>query len=284
MRRASTGVRCRTPAATSRSTPTAMSRSTAGRRARSRRRSASSPERPKESSTARPKTGRPAQRRRNLDPPQRIDHRRWPRRGLRGDRCRLDVELGRRRFVHGARNGAIGGSAGYDRVETGGMVAERFEAGAYAAGYGSRVEAGVSHTSVTTPEGSYSEWDANGSLSVPGLGDIVGDTGELGAGGRTTGCAAGPRPVAQPGRRQWTDVDPRRGRSRVRTGAGRHADAGPRARRRRRRRVRSERSPPPTTSRRASTTCSAIWADRPDADQTTTDTERRTGSWAGSTS
>ena len=55
--------------------------------------------------------------------------------------------------------GTVGGSAGYDRVEAGDMVAERYTADGYAAGYGGRIEAGVTHTSVTTPDGSTSEWD-----------------------------------------------------------------------------------------------------------------------------
>ena len=72
--------------------------------------------------------------------------------------------------------GTVGGSAGYDRVEAGDMVAERYTADGYAAGYGGRIEAGVTHTSATTPDGSTSEWDTRGGVSLPLLGDVLGDT------------------------------------------------------------------------------------------------------------
>lgn len=65
--------------------------------------------------------------------------------------------------------GTVGGSLGYDRLEVGDVVAERFEAGAYASGYGAHVEVGVHGERVTTPAGSTSEWDASGDVSVPGL-------------------------------------------------------------------------------------------------------------------
>jgi hypothetical protein len=64
--------------------------------------------------------------------------------------------------------GTVGGSLGYDRIDHDGIVAERFEAGAFAEGYGVRVDAGVEHTSVTTPTGSVSTWDTSVDLSKAG--------------------------------------------------------------------------------------------------------------------
>ncbi len=72
--------------------------------------------------------------------------------------------------------GTVGGSFGYERVEAGGVLAQQYDADAYATGYGVRVEAGVSHTSVTTAEGSTSDWDTRGGVSVPVLGDVFGET------------------------------------------------------------------------------------------------------------
>ena len=64
--------------------------------------------------------------------------------------------------------GTVGGSLGYDRIEHDGVVAERFEAGGFAEGYGVRVDAGVEHTSVTTPTSSVSTWDTSVDLSAAG--------------------------------------------------------------------------------------------------------------------
>jgi hypothetical protein len=66
--------------------------------------------------------------------------------------------------------GTVGGSLGYDRLETGGIVVEQFEAEAYASGYGVKVDAGVEYASVSTPEGSASSWDVSGDLSSAPVG------------------------------------------------------------------------------------------------------------------
>jgi hypothetical protein len=51
-----------------------------------------------------------------------------------------------------------------------------WDAAGSATGYGVHVEAGVSHTSMSGPDGSYSEWDAGAGVAVQGIGDVVGDT------------------------------------------------------------------------------------------------------------
>jgi hypothetical protein len=68
----------------------------------------------------------------------------------------------------------VGGSVGYDRIDQGGVLAERFEAGAYASAHGGRVEAGFERESVTTADGSVSHWEVTGSASLEGesLGSI----------------------------------------------------------------------------------------------------------------
>ena len=61
--------------------------------------------------------------------------------------------------------GTVGGAVGYDRIEQGGVVAEKFDADGYASGFGLHVDAGVSHTSITTPDGTVSDWDLTGDLA-----------------------------------------------------------------------------------------------------------------------
>ncbi len=85
--------------------------------------------------------------------------------------------------------GTVGGSLGYDRIEHDGVVAERFEAGAFAEGYGVRVDAGVEHTSVTTPTSSVSTWDTSVDLSAAGS-----STSSDASAPATTDAAAEPAP------------------------------------------------------------------------------------------
>ena len=141
---ASTGARCRTPKATS---PSSADGDIAARRPRAghvadayRRRS---PARPRPRSCEKATCGAPASTPTESCPPQRRHRGRRCRCGLRRHARRISAQRRRRGLLHRPGVGTVGGSLGYDRIETSDGVAEHFEAGGYASGYGVQVEAGV---------------------------------------------------------------------------------------------------------------------------------------------
>ena len=164
---ASTGARCRMPKATSPSRPMATLPPTAACRARCRRRSASSPARPRPRSCEKATCGAPAS-----TPTESCTSPAATSSGGGVDAAYVDTPDGSALSVdvEGSYTrpgvGTVGGSLGYDRIETSDGVTEHYEAGGYASGYGVQVEAGVEGTSVTTADGTTtSDWDVSGDVS-----------------------------------------------------------------------------------------------------------------------
>lgn len=100
--------------------------------------------------------------------------------------------------------GTVGGAVGYERVEAGDVVMEGFRGEAYAEGLGGRVEAGASHMSIDTPDGSVSGWTTHVDATGPDLaqagafvGGVLGDA-ELGyqVGGMVDALTNSDRPPA----------------------------------------------------------------------------------------